>query len=212
MRSMAQADLPGQALKAFYTRVRYLDLRARYGQPPSGRVAHACSPAYRVRRARLVTVNMFDNVFNEITWTAGRRRLAGSHRLGGLQGHALSDVPDTAHSSCWTTTNSAVCSTTRWSWRWASSAGRRNSTLAAGATTGRACGPFSAMPGQGWAGYWASRQDRQRAQGPADQSSRAAFGVPWPGYYIDARLLGTLRIGRCPSSVPTQPTSFRFWS
>ena len=99
-------------------------VKDRYGR---NRFGMSCLLARRLVEAgvRFVTVNMFETVFNEITWD-----IHGSAPFSPIEAYRdlLGPMFDNAYASLLEDLTSAACSTTRWSSRWASSAGRRRST------------------------------------------------------------------------------------
>ena len=124
-------------------------VRDRYGRT---RFGQCCLMARRLIEAgvRFVTVNMFETVFDEITWD-----IHGSKPFTDIQEMSKLVAPnfDQAYSArCWKTCTSAGCCRTRWCWRWANSAGRRRSTRPAAATTIPASGRSSWAAGRSRAG------------------------------------------------------------
>ncbi len=150
------------------------------------RFGQSCLLARRLIEAgvRFVTVNMFETVFDEITWDihgskpfspiSCYRDLVGPMFDNGLQ---LAARRSAGPRGCWTT---------RWSWRWANSAARRRSIRPAGATIGRSAGP-SSMAGGGIKGgqvigasdeIGGAPKDRPTSPGEVAATIYKALGVP----------------------------------
>ena len=88
------------------------------------RFGQSCLLARRLIEAgvRFVTVNMFETVFDEITWDIhGSKPFSPISCYRDLVG---SDVRQWPTARCWKICRSAACSTTPWWWRWANSAAR----------------------------------------------------------------------------------------
>ena len=119
-------------------------LRDRYGRT---RFGQSCLLARRLieRGVRFVTVNMFETVFNEITWD-----IHGSAPFSPIEcyknaGRARTSTTPTPR--CSRTSSARDARRRRWSWPSASSAGRRRSTRPAAATITRPAGPCSSPAG-----------------------------------------------------------------
>ena len=112
-------------------------MREKYGM---NRFGQSCLLARRLIEAgvRFVTVNMFETVFDEITWD-----IHGSKPFSPISCYRDLVGPDVRHGllvAARRTAASAACSATRWWWRRASSAARRRSIPPAAAIIGRSAG------------------------------------------------------------------------
>ena len=88
---------------------------------------------------RFVTLNMFETVFNEITWD-----IHGSAPFSPISCYSelVGPMFDNAYSSLLEDLSKTGCSTPRWCWPPANSAARRASIPPADAITGRSAGPW----------------------------------------------------------------------
>ena len=127
-----------KAREAFELHKEPQDVREKYGM---NRFGQSCLLARRLIEAgvRFVTVNMFETVFDEITWDIhGSKPFSPDQLLSRPGGpHVRHGVQFAARR----TAASAACSTTPWWWQSANSAARRRSIRPAAATTGRNAGP-----------------------------------------------------------------------
>ena len=129
--------LSSPARGAFDLDAERAEVRDSFGRNTFGQ---SCLLASRLVESgvRLVTVNMFETVFNRVTWDCH-----GSRPFSTLDDYASTSCcrPSTSRSRpCSTTSIGAGCSSRRWWWRPASSAGPLGSTPRGAAITGRASG------------------------------------------------------------------------
>ena len=145
-----------KAREAFELRQEPDAVRQRYGK---NRFGQACLLARRLieRDVRFVTINMFETVFNEITWDIHGSAPFSPITLIATCWARCSTTP-TARSS--RTYSSADCSRLRSCWPWVSSGGRRRSIPPAGATTGRNAGRLLWPVAGSRVGRWWARQTR----------------------------------------------------
>ncbi len=113
------------------------DVRKRYGM---NRFGQGCLLARRLveRGVRFVTLNMFETVFNDITWD-----IHGSAPFSPISCYSdlVGPMFDNAYSSLLEDLSQTwACSIPRWCWQRVNSDARRASIPPAGATTGRSAG------------------------------------------------------------------------
>ena len=132
------ADVLAEGARSFRPASRSpRSVREKYGM---NRFGQSCLLARRMIEAgvRFVTVNMFETVFDEITWD-----IHGSTPFSPISCYTRPGRPDVrqrlrlAHRR---PDRARPAIKTRWSWPWANSAARRRSTLPAAAITGRNAG------------------------------------------------------------------------
>ena len=131
-----------KAREAFELTQETEDMRKRYGMT---RIGQGCLLARRLveRGVRFVTVNMFETVFNDITWD-----IHGSAPFSPIRCYSdlVGPMFDNAYSSLLEDLSDRACWTARWCWPRESLAAHRESILPGAATTGRNAGP-SCWPG-----------------------------------------------------------------
>ena len=127
-----------KAREAFELHKEPEEIREKYGM---NRFGQSCLLARRLIEAgvRFVTVNMFETVFDEITWDIHGSQALQPHQLLSRSGraHVRHGLQFAARRSA----ASAGCWTKRWCSPWANSAARRRSIRPADAITGRNAGP-----------------------------------------------------------------------